>query len=679
MRRKRGDIFFGSGGFPASVPAKPADQASLIQWLISDPSVQNDNETVDKLDPQVVTNAEYVGNSCVQMNGTSSVIRTYKKYDGVSDINFSIWCNPDNFTALGYLISDRLGSTNRIALAVVNSTGQLRAQVQTASGYQEFNGSTNLTVGQWDFVQFTISASTGALEILLNGNSIATGTVNGTLVEGRDFTVGAQSPTGVAYFAGKLSQAYLENHFSYPLAETDGSYGIDNEWRTGDHLSVFQQIQMNPYPNDVLREVVHPDIYIFDTPWNGYTHWIAYTPYASSNNQVENPSIEASNDGIVWETPAGLTNPLVPSPGGASDFNSDPELIFDDKKLKMYYRESNLGVNESIKIMESSDGVNWSSPALVINSNLTNDVLLSPTVVNNGTEWVMITTNNTAGNWEYRTSSTPESGWSVAGTCTVLNAPSTLWHQKMRYINGEYVMYAQLGGSGGGSLYRITSNDYTSWDFNNAVNVNDSVYPILDSRNFYRSTFWPSDKGEELWLGNTTPWNFYYGVWGELGNNAYLENCTWTTSDELRPINIEDGFRANPQQTAPYTPPLLSEPTTAADGNPLTNQPSKVHNGAESLLRQTDAQMLGLAGDGSDTFWSDNGSVIKDISYADLLAHPSFQDNLLIKWVKVNGVCHVTELLQREFDYVYTEKNYNKDLRYIQKETADCGANPVPF
>ena len=98
---------------------------------------------------------------------------------------------------------------------------------------------------------------------------------------------------------------------------------------------------------DGSGETTHPDVVDFGTStFGGYRFWMVNTPYPNLDSSFENPSVWASTDGQTWVVPAGLTNPLVPDPGG-SDFNSDPCMVYDSSlgKLRVYYRQS-VGATE---------------------------------------------------------------------------------------------------------------------------------------------------------------------------------------------------------------------------------------------------------------------------------------------------------------------------------------------
>ena len=107
---------------------------------------------------------------------------------------------------------------------------------------------------------------------------------------------------------------------------------------------------------DGQNQPVHPSVVLIPSKLNGYRYWMAMTPYTNGAAAVENPSIVASNDGVIWVVPSGLTNPVVPALTSPA-FNRDAELIYvPGEGLRMYWGDS-LG-KAYYKV--SADGVNWS-------------------------------------------------------------------------------------------------------------------------------------------------------------------------------------------------------------------------------------------------------------------------------------------------------------------------------
>jgi len=110
---------------------------------------------------------------------------------------------------------------------------------------------------------------------------------------------------------------------------------------------------------DGSGQVTEPSVVTLDSPWHGFKYWMAFSPYPNGDESKENPSIAASNDGITWEVPRGLTNPLeIPTSG----YFADASLFYDSQsdQLWVYYIQVS-GARNSLKVLRrvSSDGVHW--------------------------------------------------------------------------------------------------------------------------------------------------------------------------------------------------------------------------------------------------------------------------------------------------------------------------------
>lgn len=107
---------------------------------------------------------------------------------------------------------------------------------------------------------------------------------------------------------------------------------------------------------DGSGQSVHPSVVYIKNSFGGFKYWMAMTPYPETNDDFENPSILASNDGVTWVVPNGLTNPIV-APLASPQWNYDPELLFDGSKLIMYWGDSTGKRYRKT----SSDGFTWTS------------------------------------------------------------------------------------------------------------------------------------------------------------------------------------------------------------------------------------------------------------------------------------------------------------------------------
>lgn len=113
-----------------------------------------------------------------------------------------------------------------------------------------------------------------------------------------------------------------------------------------------------PFPNakhhlvtptyEFSGQAMHPSVIDFKIEfgldnWGGYRYWLAFTPYPNSEYLFENPGLLVSQDGIHWDVPPGIHNPVAPKPISfvLDNYNSDPELVFDpdDNALLLYWRE----------------------------------------------------------------------------------------------------------------------------------------------------------------------------------------------------------------------------------------------------------------------------------------------------------------------------------------------------
>jgi len=123
----------------------------------------------------------------------------------------------------------------------------------------------------------------------------------------------------------------------------------------------------SPY-SAVGPAMVHPSVVYVPNRWMGWRYWMAVTPYPLNDSQYENPCVLVSQDGEVWEVPAGLSNPVVAKP--ATGYNADTELVLspDGSRLYLIFRErlSSGTTGNNVRCMESPDGIMWSAPRTIL-------------------------------------------------------------------------------------------------------------------------------------------------------------------------------------------------------------------------------------------------------------------------------------------------------------------------
>lgn len=298
-------------------------------------------------------------------------------------------------------------------------------------------------------------------------------------------------------------------------------------------------------------ETTHPAVVYFPDGWNGYRYWMAHTPYPASNDAHEDPNVCASNDGINWEVPAGLVNPLDDAQG-TPKYNSDTELVYADGKLWCFwrYQDNNAGsASQNIFVRSSTNGTTWTPKQLVQQSNKDAKMLLSPTLIFEGGKWTM---------WAVNAAVTPNKlvmyksvgkspllgQWGAEQACD-LTAPAgrDLWHIQIKRVGDQLVGVLNdcVAGQNGanGDLYLVDSVDGIKWD-----RAPRQLLPRVKTGNhtaLYRTTFVPGFKDGNFglhiwytgWVPGATP------VWNLFKTFASLDSG-WI------PIGVGNGWQAVP-------------------------------------------------------------------------------------------------------------------------------------
>jgi len=263
-------------------------------------------------------------------------------------------------------------------------------------------------------------------------------------------------------------------------------------------------------------ELVHPSVFHRAEGWNGYRFWLAVTPYAHSDARFENPSLYVSRDGLAWETPPGVANPLVPRPALARRYNSDCHLAPDpDGRLHLFFRTAGADRNDQLWLMSSADGRHWSRPRVILDVDLADERQLSPAFLHAGGVWNMyyVDSSGYPPVIRRRTAARPEGPWSGPLPVTGVAPPPDrmIWHLDAFRYQGRTVLLVDTTAiyktSEGGELYLAASADGAA--FTRAAG------PLLSfsrgwDRSIYRSCALP--------LGDPERLGIWYSAWGpDLG------------------------------------------------------------------------------------------------------------------------------------------------------------------
>ena len=147
----------------------------------------------------------------------------------------------------------------------------------------------------------------------------------------------------------------------------------------------FVPLKIKTY--DGKNQLTHPKVLYFPQRWNGFRYWMAATPYPYAFDDVENPCIYASDNGIDWVTPAGVKNPVIPPPPDVKKGGhySDTHLVMRDGILELWYRYNpaktdRTGPDNSISILyrtTTKNAVQWEKPTEIMRAR---NGLMSPVI-----------------------------------------------------------------------------------------------------------------------------------------------------------------------------------------------------------------------------------------------------------------------------------------------------------
>lgn len=215
-------------------------------------------------------------------------------------------------------------------------------------------------------------------------------------------------------------------------------------------------------------QAVHPDVIDFrneasvvgDT-WQGWRFWMAMTPYPNSQDEWEDPSILVSQDGIGWQIPSGLTNPVYRPTSGP--YNNDPDLVYDPDtdELVLFYRDY-----FQWRAARSADGVTWPATSTLIQETIG----VSPSVLLDGEG----TWHRWSAQGSYQTAPAETGPWTTpAGS----SSGSLGWHSNVVFApGGGFHAIAHYNGTGEKYMRALSSPDGLNWTAN--------VTPVLVSGTF---------------------------------------------------------------------------------------------------------------------------------------------------------------------------------------------------
>jgi hypothetical protein len=253
---------------------------------------------------------------------------------------------------------------------------------------------------------------------------------------------------------------------------------------------------------DGSGEAVHPDVSYFPRGWHGWNYWLVLTPYPRSDADKENPSILVSHDGVIWQDPPGIVNPIVLP---QVSFLADGDLFYDQTldELWVYYVHQRINGHTHAMRKASADGTHWglwnTEPGQSLFA-VPDHEFLSPSVVKVGaTYWLWSVNAGPVGchaestTIQYRTSADGIC-WSAPQDADFAQPGQLPWHVDVIYVPSKHEFWMLLSGMPQGSscnetaLYFARSADGMQWTTYDRAALSVGAGAAWDRGQIYRST-----------------------------------------------------------------------------------------------------------------------------------------------------------------------------------------------
>ncbi len=345
-----------------------------------------------------------------------------------------------------------------------------------------------------------------------------------------------QNPVTYGYINDYGINYIPEGSASSALSAVDADTHMTNanEWLTFEYiytssgklkyLGSDKEEMITTPTHDGSGQATHPDVLYFPQTWNGYKYWMVMTPYYHNNDIYEHPNLLASNDGITWEVPPNVTNPIIDSGGS---FDADPDMVYVNQSygVRLYWR-----YGDELRISHSNNSVNWSTPIIAGGIEQYGN-LVSPAVVkNNDTDYDMWLVNITTSPYQivYKNSTdgiffneTPTS------IVTLENAPANKepWHIDVVKNGSEYIaliLFQQQGQGANGlnaELYIANSTNKLTFTVQNSP-ILSPVSETWTKTGIYRST--------GIYDSANNKWKIWFSGLGLYQTNVYSWHIGYT-------------------------------------------------------------------------------------------------------------------------------------------------------
>lgn len=289
---------------------------------------------------------------------------------------------------------------------------------------------------------------------------------------------------------------------------------------------------------------IHPSVIWNRTPVFGHNYWMSVTPYpyvdqpSSENQSMETPCLYYSDDGLTFEDPQGIKNPIAgvnPVGYDKNAYGSDPEIVYnpDTKQMFCYYVIGDIVGNVTIEDPKVQI-YNGREISKEYNCNGTHGV--SPSVIYDQKSkkfYMWIVDIDPQPDQLVRYESTDGINFTNKKIMDISKLYMTPWHTDVCYNQYDKLYYMIIKFSESDDLWLATSNNvtgqFTLWQSTPTIyceNVSSSTNKISS---IYRSSGFFKDESNvlDLWLSVQ---NDSDGLWHIIHTAARKRNCIWEYS-----------------------------------------------------------------------------------------------------------------------------------------------------
>jgi len=277
---------------------------------------------------------------------------------------------------------------------------------------------------------------------------------------------------------------------------------------------------------------VHPDVIYIPQGFVGYKYWMVFTPFPFGKDRYENPSVRASNDGYEWTRIKGTPDPVVLPPRDAHIHHADPEIVYQDGRLYLFFVTINTRLEKTtFSVMSSYDAVAWERPEIIYE----NSWGVSPTLIVDNNQWLMwyvycdIRKSGFRKSCIKRRDGLTPSLVNNEVSCSLEIPGHVVWHMDIIKTERQYealiTAFKVSRDPSRSVLFHAYSNDGINFCLShNKPILKPSVFG-WDNRMIYRSTFLKMEGCYKVWY-SAASWRPRFGI-------AYFEAKSLTPNNTL--------------------------------------------------------------------------------------------------------------------------------------------------